>query len=200
MEQVEAKMGPAEERVFRVVILGRGDKDDYRPLAGYPGVTGYRAQRLYFLQGRLTADEVEQVAQGLLADPVTERLEIGDYQISNLQSLILNLHPLILEVFHVTVHFPRIYNRHNHAVYRPLIGEAGLARRAARRHHDHFPHPRADGIGRYHVAGRVFIINRQPAHQHKAQPIQGRLLPAGNQRAYHSSQEHGLSYDVMRDT
>jgi phosphoribosylformylglycinamidine synthase II/phosphoribosylformylglycinamidine synthase I len=75
MAQVETKAQPAEQPIFRVVVAGREQEAAHQSLSGYPGLTGYQPQRLYFLQGQLTAGEVEQLAQALLADPVTEQAE-----------------------------------------------------------------------------------------------------------------------------
>ncbi|HVU14310.1 MAG TPA: phosphoribosylformylglycinamidine synthase subunit PurS, partial [Phototrophicaceae bacterium] len=40
-------------------------------------ITGYRVHRLYFLQGGLSLNEVAQISQQLLADPVTETFTVG---------------------------------------------------------------------------------------------------------------------------
>jgi phosphoribosylformylglycinamidine synthase II/phosphoribosylformylglycinamidine synthase I len=74
------RKGP-ETAVFRVEVWPLEQKQESLPAAagqlGHTRLTGCRAARLYFLQGTLSQDEVEQIAVTLLADPVTEEWHIG---------------------------------------------------------------------------------------------------------------------------
>ncbi|MCC6606614.1 MAG: phosphoribosylformylglycinamidine synthase subunit PurL [Anaerolineae bacterium] len=62
---------------------------------GITTLTTLHPSRLIFLQGHLTPTDAERLAHELLVDPVTERLEIGDWRLDaapSLQSPISNLH------------------------------------------------------------------------------------------------------------
>ena len=62
---------------------------------GITHLTTLHPSRLIFLQGHLTPADAERLANELLVDPVTERLEIGDWRLDaapNLQSPVPNLH------------------------------------------------------------------------------------------------------------
>ncbi|WP_420641312.1 phosphoribosylformylglycinamidine synthase subunit PurL [Candidatus Leptofilum sp.] len=62
---------------------------------GLTHLTAIHPSRLIFLQGHLTPEDATRLANELLVDPVTERLEIGDWSLDaaqNLQSPISNLH------------------------------------------------------------------------------------------------------------
>ena len=61
---------------------------------GLTNLTACHPSRLIFLQGSLGLADVERLAQELLVDPVTERLEIKDWRLgspANFQSPISNL-------------------------------------------------------------------------------------------------------------
>ncbi|MBX3059837.1 MAG: phosphoribosylformylglycinamidine synthase subunit PurL [Anaerolineae bacterium] len=96
---------------------------------GLSGLTACYPSRLYFIQGQLTAAEVERIGREILADPVTERLEIGDWRLTsaaNLQSPISNL-----QTIEVTLH-PGVTDPPADNLVRAarLIGIAGIERAA----------------------------------------------------------------------
>ncbi|MCI0575415.1 MAG: phosphoribosylformylglycinamidine synthase subunit PurS, partial [Chloroflexi bacterium] len=102
MEQTETQtIAPATtgEQIYRIEVGPAADQTDTtnHPLLqaahqlGLTTLTHCHTTRLIFLQGHLTPTEAHRLAQELLADPVTERAEIGDWRFANLQSPISNL-------------------------------------------------------------------------------------------------------------
>lgn len=55
--------------------------------SGITGLSACHAGRLYFLQGRLTDDDVQQIAAKLLADPVTEQWTVSNNQLDSGEKL-----------------------------------------------------------------------------------------------------------------
>jgi phosphoribosylformylglycinamidine synthase len=73
-------------RTFRIDVTYRSSEQDNKNLVemahqlGAAGVTACRVAHLSFLQGDLTAEDVEQLTRELLADPVTEVYRITLYE------------------------------------------------------------------------------------------------------------------------
>lgn len=82
-ERAETAVAPSGAAdVFRLAVSARDDAADGRRLVhsahqlGFTSLTTCRATRLYFLQGRLTAEEAHRLGHQLLVDPVTEELTV----------------------------------------------------------------------------------------------------------------------------
>lgn len=94
---------------------------------GITSLTTCHPSRLIFLQGSLSQADAERLAQELLVDPVTERLEIGDWRLNtaqNLQSPISNLHFIETTLLPGVTDPPADNLRHA----ADLLGIAGLER------------------------------------------------------------------------
>jgi phosphoribosylformylglycinamidine synthase len=84
--------------VYRIHVQPRqGTGRTHLHAAHQSGITGLKAchaSRLYFLQGRLTYDDVHQIAEKLLVDPVTEQWTASSEQLVEGQAAIeVVLHP-----------------------------------------------------------------------------------------------------------
>jgi hypothetical protein len=71
-------------QTIRVEILGRSDESaagrgvvEAAQHLGIAGLTACAVDRLYFLHGRLTRDDIVYLSRELLADPVTETFAIA---------------------------------------------------------------------------------------------------------------------------
>ena len=121
-----AESGSGPPAVYRVEVFPRpGQPADPGPLEtarqlGIAGLTACRGGRLYFLQGRLSAADADELARDLLADPVTEIYSLGAVHTDADHTIELTLLPGVTD--------PAAENLVRAA---RLLGSAGLERAAA---------------------------------------------------------------------